>query len=224
MIKKHLIIITILILISFGGILVYASFLDKEEPVKPIDNTLSNDISEPDDNGDNQNQDKIKEDDILEIDTSDWETYSNEEFGFEIKFPEDWQFNETKGGLEIYSFQPTMGYGIGALPENQFKVEIWRWDFLSNPENLNIVAWCDKELSNYNSSSQKRIFSRQEKNINNINVAEIEFELEEFKRINGKFVCFAGEKNNTIILGYPLGSKHIRIFDQMLSTTKLINP
>jgi hypothetical protein len=224
MFKKSLIVITILILVLSGGILVYASFLDKEEPTKPVDNTLSNDTLEPNDNNeDNQNQDKT-DNDISEIDISDWKTYINEEYGFEVKYPEDWQFNETKGGLEIYSFQPTMGYGIGALPENQFKIEIWHWDFLSSPENLNIVTWCDKELGNYNSSSQKRIFSRQEKIINNINVSEIEFELEKNKHINGKFVCFAGEKNNAIILGHPLESKHMGIFDQILSTTKLINP
>ncbi len=92
MFKRYLI-ITILILILSGGILIYASFLDKEEPVKPVNNTFSNDILEPDDN-DQDNQDQandVDDNDISEIDTSDWKVYTNEEFGFEIKYPQDYK-------------------------------------------------------------------------------------------------------------------------------------
>ncbi len=82
---KKSIIITILILILSGGILVYASFLDKEEPVKPIDNTLSNNISESDDNNkDNQDQIDNIDNDISEIDNSNQKTYIIEEEKFDM--------------------------------------------------------------------------------------------------------------------------------------------
>jgi hypothetical protein len=84
MFKKSLI-ITILIVLLSGGILVYASFLDKEEPVKPVNNISSNNISEIDNNnGDNQNQDKIEDDDIPEVDTSSWRVYQIEEKKFDM--------------------------------------------------------------------------------------------------------------------------------------------
>ena len=35
--------------------------------------------------------DIIDDNDISEIDISDWEIYRNEEFGFEVKYPEDWE-------------------------------------------------------------------------------------------------------------------------------------
>lgn len=31
---------------------------------------------------------------IADIDTTNWKTYRNEEFGFEVKYPEDWKFQE----------------------------------------------------------------------------------------------------------------------------------
>ena len=99
MLKKFLI-ITILILILLGGIIVYALFLDREEPVKPVDNNSSTEISKPDDNNENnqneyenENQDTIENNDISEIDSSDWKTYINEEFGFEIEHPKDWRIS-----------------------------------------------------------------------------------------------------------------------------------
>jgi len=51
-----------------------------------------------------------------EVDISDWKTYRNEEFGFEIRYPSDAQVRETKFadsvfGVSIIHKNANMGYG-----------------------------------------------------------------------------------------------------------------
>ncbi len=43
-----------------------------------------------------------------EIDTSDWKTYRNEKYGFEVRYPQRWLINERDGGVDIVFPNPQL--------------------------------------------------------------------------------------------------------------------
>jgi hypothetical protein len=70
--KKTIILILVLVIAVGAGVLWYA------------DNYVKKLVINNNGNGDKTNGDKTEE-----IDTSGWQTYRNEEYGFEVKYPED---------------------------------------------------------------------------------------------------------------------------------------
>jgi len=52
-----------------------------------------------------------------EIDTADWKTYRNEEYGFEFKYPGEWVLNEIENGISVkYSKDWQFGMKQGFSP------------------------------------------------------------------------------------------------------------
>ena len=91
----------IVILIGTGAIVVAsvlscAVFVKPESvvPVQPmVENIVNNDVVSPATipTTTSTSLPFVEDDDIPELDTSDWKVYRNEEYGFEIRYPKNWE-------------------------------------------------------------------------------------------------------------------------------------
>lgn len=82
--------IALIIMIAFAGIFLYYAKI----------HTVSSNVNESSDEA---------HDAQVTIDTSNWQTYKNEEYGFEVKYPTDWIFGEypkNKYGTILYITSP----------------------------------------------------------------------------------------------------------------------
>lgn len=64
--------------------------------------------------------DNIEDNDVSDDDTSDWQIYRNEEYGFEMKYPEDWEQNK-----EEIIFSKTFINSKGQKNGAYFSVEVF---------------------------------------------------------------------------------------------------
>jgi hypothetical protein len=139
------------------------------------------------------------------IDTSDWKNYRNEEYGFEMKYPRDWEVISGSNLPITFWFKNNHTY----------KIDV-------SPTFLNINKWNIDEKVQYIKNRNKDII-------------ESEFKIENGVGIKIREQTKAGEipaalivgKNYTIYIGYDVYDKSLSkyfqgksVFDQMLSGFK----
>jgi len=217
----------IVILIGTGAIVVAsvlscAVFVKPEPniPVQPVvENIVNNDVVSPATipatipTTTSTTLPFAKDDDISELDTSDWKVYRNEEYGFEIKYPEDWdalteeyepRWHETVLGRIV----------ISGSTEDPFYAPI-SITIRSNKERLSIKEWYKKNYPKEDISKLQKV---------KFNEIEGMKRSKKYNRVDS-FYFFNEDKIYSIS---PLDSqKNIenqrRMTEKLLSTFKFIN-
>lgn len=87
---KRTLFIILLIIILTGGVAITAVYIEKELS-QPQEEPLISLSTKP-----GEIAPETTPTEPSEIDTSKWKTYRNEEYGYEVKYPKNWQVNDSK--------------------------------------------------------------------------------------------------------------------------------
>lgn len=119
---KYILIIVILIIILGGEILTYQYWLTPQQRVIPPEEVLTDE-------------------------TSNWKTYKNQKWGYEINYPPNFYFYEISPGNVLGVNSESMSFqeeGLGGTWEwPRFEVEIFRSD------NLSLLSWLQEKWLEY---------------------------------------------------------------------------
>jgi hypothetical protein len=146
-------------------------------------------------NGSETSADKTSADNITAVDTSDWQTYRNREWGIEIEYPAQWEIE----GNEIRD------------PNSNAYLEISR---LSNPQNLSFADWWEENM--IVGGRPTVLYSSADTTINGV-AAKI---AGQSPNKSGWQVHIADRRNNIYSLLALGEAANKQTFDQMLSTFK----
>lgn len=95
-----------------------------------------------------------------EVDTSDWKTYRNEKYGYEIKYPPNWEVISGRGGpfLVIRSHPLISNVTIQPLEEKERHKRRVSIGIYENPKRLSAEQWVEEAIQEIERTGEQRIF------------------------------------------------------------------
>jgi len=152
------------------------------------------------------------------IDTSDWETYRNEEFGFEVKYPKEFLVKSTSAN-QLDSSENLGASFMGHVAINdpkdlysEFLIFFYRESINQTIERRLVFQFKDPAEGKSLPSSKKIVLN---------NLTMVYFEDQETQQtLNGQY--FLGDEHHGYEVHHTTGDNNASIFKEMLSLFKLI--
>ena len=133
--KKTIVVVIVIILaVCAAGIFYFAKSKKTIAPVKTEEKS---------------NAEIVERKEKKEKDMSNWKFYRNEEFGFEIRYPENWAIDNSRSNKNKVVFNP----GLKDVPGS-----IEAINFRKNEDNLNLDEIIKKQRNNYRQVIKKEDF------------------------------------------------------------------
>ena len=143
--------------------------------------------------------------------TANWKTYTNTQYGFEVKYPPDWKIAETKSSSEVHIKSPS---------NNQPDISIFV------PDGIRVPSGCPfntheiecKILTNKNGTSYIREISTGQLQLDKQQQLNGFFES---SKLSVQFLALLTDENGNAT---PRSQKTVEVFDQILLTFKFTSP
>ncbi len=160
--KKNLIIGIIVLIVLVGGVVLWGQKNNQQGTNQPKQQTKKEVVKQ----GQEQKIAKefinsfpkttLEELDFKKLDMSNWKTYRNEEFGFEVKYPQNWTYGELKCDAKKCGFPNNVVEGVVFnAPGDTPGGGTWAVSFLDN--DLDVI---EKDIDNNGSQFNDRVEKR----------------------------------------------------------------
>jgi hypothetical protein len=139
--------------------------------------------------------------------TKDWKKYTNAEYGFEVKYPQNWEMQNSEKSVSF--FNPV----DWSKKYNQANYPIYI-SIYDNPDRINVQEWYEKKVSD-------GLFTEIIENIMIDNIVALKI----LNRggMDNNFAVYVGNNISIFSINTRQDSKYIDIFEKIISTFKFID-